>query len=68
MVATCLLLLLLPVCGGCGLWYKVRDRAAQDRRQLMEALAPLADPNGGAFDERARGVEERMSGKSSPRP
>lgn len=51
----------VPVLSGCNLWTKACNRAAEDRRQLLEALAPLGDPYGGALSTRARDIEEDMA-------
>ncbi len=50
---------------GCATWTKVRERAAQDRRQVKEALAKLADPYGGSLSSRAGEVEQSLA-KTGP--
>jgi hypothetical protein len=53
-----LLFLVLPLAAGCTAWHRACDRAAADRRQFLEALAPLADPRGGATTDRGREIEQ----------
>jgi hypothetical protein len=56
-----LVLLLAIGNAGCHAWQKLRARAAEDRRQFMEALRPLADPNGSVLSSEARQIERKMS-------
>ena len=46
---------------GCATWTKVRERAVEDRRQVKEAFAQLADPYGGALSSRADEVEQDLA-------
>ena len=46
---------------GCGTWNKVRERAAEDGRQMKAALAPLADPYGGSLSSRGGEIEHNLA-------
>jgi hypothetical protein len=46
---------------GCAAWTKVRERAVEDRRQVKEAFAQLADPYGGAVSSRAGEIERSLA-------
>ena len=50
---------------GCATWNKVRERAAEDRRQVKAALAPLADPYGGSVSSRGGEIEHNLA-KTGP--
>ena len=56
-----LLVLAVPLGAGCAGWNRVRDRAAADRQQFLEALAPLADPRGGATTSKGQEIEKGMA-------
>ncbi len=56
-----LLALVVPLTAGCAAWTRVSNRAAADGQQFMEALAPLADPRGGATTTRGRDIEKGIT-------